>query len=115
MARTYRVTLRYPDGNAMFVGTIDAEEIIEIPKRDKAVLNGGPPPPHAANNGTGERMTDPQKRYLFRLLAAQKVEGKAAEEHLKTYFRVSRLADIPKESASAYIDQLVKDQKDAAS
>ena len=53
-------------------------------------------------------------RYLFRLLAAQKIETKAAEEHLRTYFRVSRLTDIPKESASAYIDQLVKDQKDAS-
>jgi uncharacterized protein YfaS (alpha-2-macroglobulin family) len=111
MSRTYRVTLRYPDGNAMFVGTVDAEEIVEIPKRDKPGLNGGPA---AANNG-GERMTDPQKRYLFRLLAAQKVEGKAAEEHLKRYFQVSRLGDIPKDAASAYIDQLVKDQKDAAS
>lgn len=112
MPRTYRVTLRYPDGNAMFVGTIDAEEIIEIPKRDKPAPNGGPPTPHASNSG--ERMTDPQKRYLFRLLAAQKVEGKAAEEHLKTYFRVSRLTEIPKDAASAYIDQLVKDQKDAS-
>lgn len=109
MSRIYRVTLRYPDGTAMFVGTVDAEEIIEIPKRDKPAINGGPPP--AANSG--ERMTDPQKRYLFRLLAAQKVEGKAAEEHLRTHFTVSRLTDIPKESASAYIDQLVKDQKDA--
>ncbi len=111
MGRTYRVTLRYPDGNAMFVGTVDAEEIIEIPKRDRPLLNGSPPP---ATNG-GEGMTDPQKRYLFRLLAAQNIEGKAAEEHLKTYFRVARLADIPKDGASAYIDQLVKDQKDAAS
>jgi hypothetical protein len=112
MARTYRVTLRYPDGNAMFVGTVDAEEIIEVPRRDKAAINGAAPPQASTS---GERMTDPQKRYLFRLLAAQKVEGKAAEEHLKKYFNVSRLADIPKDAASAYIDQLVKDQKDAAS
>ena len=111
MSRTYRVTLRYPDGNAVFIGTIDAEEILEIPKRDRPAGNGGPP----ATNNTGERMTDPQKRYLFRLLAAQKIETKAAEEHLRTYFRVSRLTDIPKDAASAYIDQLVKDQKDAAS
>jgi hypothetical protein len=114
MSRTYRVTLRYPDGTAMFVGTVDAEEILEIPKRDKPAFNGGPPSPAPASN-TGERMTEPQKRYLFRLLGAQKVEGKAAEEHLKKYFQVARLTDIPKDAASAYIDQLVKDQKDAAS
>ena len=110
MGRTYRVTLRYPDGNAMFVGTVDAEEIVQFPRQDRQPTNGGP-----STAQSGERMTDPQKRYLFRLLAAQKVEGKAAEEHLKTYFRVSRLMDIPKEAASSYIDQLVKDQKDAAS
>jgi hypothetical protein len=109
MGRTYRVTLRYPDGNTMFVGTVDAEEVIQTPTKDRPASNGGRP------TDTGERMTEPQKRYLFRLLGVQKVEGKAAEEHLKSYFRVSRLADIPKDAASAYIDELVKDQKDAAS
>jgi len=109
MATAYRVTLKYPDGTTMFMGTVHAEEIVQIPTKDRSAPNGGP------SAASGERMTDPQKRYLFRLLAAQKVEGKAAEEHLKTYFRVSRLMDIPKEAASSYIDQLVKDQKDAAS
>lgn len=109
MARTYRVTLRYPDGTTMFMGTVHADEIVEIPAKATTSPNGG----RSADNG--ERMTDPQKRYLFRLLGAQNVEGKKAEEHLKTYFRVSRLGDIPKDAASAYIDQLVKDQKDAAS
>jgi len=109
MATAYRVTLKYPDGTTMFMGTVHAEEIVQIPTKDRPAPNGGP------SAASGERMTDPQKRYLFRLLAAQKVEGKAAEEHLKTYFRVSRLMDIPKEAASSYIDQLVKDQKDAAS
>ncbi len=108
MPRTYRVTLKYPDGTTMFMGTVLAEEIIDVPTRE-ARTNGQP---HADN---GERMTDPQKRYLFRLLGAQGTEGKKAEEHLKSYFRVTRLADIPKQAASEYIDALVKDQKDAAS
>ena len=30
MSRTYRVTLGHPDGNAMFVGAVDTEKIIEI-------------------------------------------------------------------------------------
>jgi hypothetical protein len=106
--RSYRVTLKYPDGTTMFMGTVHAEEIIQTPTRDSTSSNG-------AAATTGERMTEPQKRYLFRLLAAQNVEGKAAEEHLKTHFKVSRLSDIPKDAASTYIDQLVKDQKDAAS
>lgn len=116
MAKSFRVTLNYPDGTTMFVGTLTAEEIVQIPPRSTAS-----PTTNASPNGggfaanSGERMTEPQKRYLFRLLGAQKIEGKAAEEHLKRYFQVVRLTDIPKESASAYIDQLVKDQKDAAS
>ena len=64
----------------------------------------------AGGNGNNEeKMTDPQKRYLFRLLAAQGMEGKSAEEHLKTYFNVASLKDVPKLAASGYIDQLAKD------
>ena len=109
MARTYRVTLKSPDGTTMFTGMVDAEETVQIPRQDNVPSSGTRPA------DDGERMTDPQKRYLFRLLGAQGVEGKKAEEHLKTYFKVFRLSDIPKQAASIYIDQLVKDQKDAAS
>ena len=112
MAHTYKVTMRYPDGTTMFMGTVVAEEISDTayqqPSGRPAASNNGPA------NSDGERMTDPQKRYLFRLLGAQGVEGKKAEEHLKTYFKVSRLTDIPKQAASIYIDQLVKDQRDAS-
>ena len=105
--RSYRITLKYPDGTPMFMGTVHAEEIIETPRPER-------PSPNGAQSDGSERMTDPQKRFLFRLLGAQGFEGKKAEEHLKTYFKVSRLTDIPKQAASIYIDQLVKDQKDAS-
>jgi hypothetical protein len=59
-------------------------------------------------------MTDPQRRYLFRLLAAQGTQGNKAEDHLKSYFRVARLSDISRSAASTYIDQLVKDRKDVS-
>lgn len=114
MARTYRVTLKYPDGNTMFIGMLTAEEIIQIPKPvDRPAQTNGQA--KTAQPDTGEPMSDPQKRYLFRLLGAQGVQGKQAEEHLKSYFKVSRLADISRQAASQYIDQLVKDHKDAAS
>lgn len=71
-----------------------------------------PPKP---NDTGGERMTEPQRRYLFRLLAAQNVTGKAAEKRLKDYFLVTALGDIPRQDASQYIDQLIKDRQDAAS
>jgi len=108
MARTFRVTMKYPDGTTMFMGTVLAEEIIETPAKERPAPNGGP----AAD--TDEQMTDPQRRYLFRLLAAQGIQAKKAEEHLKTYFGVGRLADVTRMAASTYIDQLVKDRKDVS-
>lgn len=55
----------------------------------------------------GDAMTDPQKRYLFRLLAEQDLEGEAAYQHLKDLFQVNSLSEITKLEASRVIDQLV--------
>jgi hypothetical protein len=92
----------------MFMGTVLAEEVTEAATKER-------PAAKAQQADGGERMTDPQRRYLFRLLAAQGIENKKAEEHLKSYFQVSRLGDVSRAQASQYIDQLVKDRKDAAS
>jgi hypothetical protein len=112
MTRTYKVAMRYPDGTTVFMGTVVAEEITEATQEQPSVRRA-PSKSDQSGADDAERMTDPQKRYLFRLLGAQGIEGKKAEEHLKTYFKVLRLIDIPKQAASTYIDQLVKDQKDA--
>jgi hypothetical protein len=110
MATTYRITLKYPDGSTMFLGTVLAEEVAHTtPATERPAANS------KSADSDGEAMTDPQKRYLFRLLAAQGMQGKTAEEHLRACFRVSRLGDISRSAASSYIDQLVKDRKDAAS
>ena len=58
-------------------------------------------------------MSEPQRRYLFRLLAAQKVTGKDAEKHLRDYFKVRTLDEVTKQAASDYISQLKKDHEDA--
>ena len=108
---TYRVTLKYPDGNTMFMGTMTAEE---IPSSEPAAPARPVQPPQG--NGPqdgGEQMTDPQKRYLFRLLGAQGITGKAAEDHLKKYFQVGAVKHIAKQAASEYINQLVKDKQEA--
>jgi len=103
--KTYRVTLKYPDGTTMFMGTVLAEEAVELPQPTQP--NGNP------GKDGGEKMTDPQKRYLFRLLGAQGLTGKAAEDHLKKYFQVAAVRDIAKQAASEYINQLTKDKKEA--
>lgn len=66
-----------------------------------------------ATGGNGEsRMTEPQKRYLFRLLAQQGVDGKGAEAHLKQAFQVTALREVSKSAASQLIEQMVADQKE---
>src|SRR2546426_3482026 len=107
MAKTYHVTLKYPDGTPMFTGIVLAEEIVEMPTNNQPSPNGTPPATSA------EKITEPQRRFLFRLLAAQKVTGKDAEKHLRDYFKVLNLADVPRQAPSEYIDQMDKDKKDA--
>ena len=94
-------------------GEVLAEFIVEADPVPVAEAAPAQPEKPATNHNAGERMSEPQRRYLFRLLAAQKVTGKDAEKHLRDYFRLVSLADIPKEAASKYIDQMVKDKKDA--
>jgi hypothetical protein len=110
MGKVWKLTLKNPDGTPFALLLADVEEFTD----------GAPPPkeaPGAGGNNAGgnteEKMTDPQKRYLFRLLGAQGIEGKAAEDHLKDYFRVASLKDVPKLAASGYIDQLAKGRKEA--
>jgi hypothetical protein len=112
MTRIYKVAMRYPDGTTMFMGTLVAEEVTDV-TTDQPSVRRAPSNNDQAGSDSAERMTDPQKRYLFRLLGAQGVSGKAAEEHLRQYFHVGKLADIQKASASDYINQLVKDKQNA--
>ena len=57
-------------------------------------------------------MTEPQKRYLFRLLAQQGMDGKAAEAHLKETLQVTALREVSKAAASQLIEQMVATQKE---
>jgi len=105
MGKLWKVTLKNPDNTPFALFLADVEEFNDAPAPPKEVPGAG------GNNE--EKMTDPQKRYLFRLLGAQGIEGKAAEEHLKDYFKVASLKDVPKLAASGYIDQLAKGRKEA--
>lgn len=60
----------------------------------------------AANTGP---MSEAQRRYLFRLMAAQGVTGEAAHESLKSLFRVGNLAQVNKMDATRANDQLLQD------
>lgn len=113
---TWRVTITSLSGEPLFALLVEREPVSEpaaapsspgapAPAPGRPVL-----PPRGGDNEP--KMTEPQKRYLFRLLALQGVEGDAAEDHLKEYFQVKSLKEISKAAASELINQMVKDQKE---
>jgi hypothetical protein len=111
----WHLTIRRPNGEPLLALLVECEPTSGATSAP-APERSAPTRPQATNGTAtaGEpKMTDPQKRYLFRLLGAQGVQGKDAEVHLKQYFRVVNLRDVTKTAASEYINQLAKDRKDA--
>ena len=113
----WHFTIRHPNGEPLVAFLVECEPTNGESRTAGPATELNPPArAQAATNGvaTGEaKMTDPQKRYLFRLLGAQGIQGKDAEAHLKQYFRVLNLRDVTKAAASEYINQLAKDRKGA--
>ncbi len=113
--RTYRFAVTTLDGQPVFTLLITREHM-DTQKSAPAPAPSAPVttrPNGPAAGGNGEaRMTEPQKRYLFRLLAQQGVDGKSAEAHLKQVFQVTTLREVSKIAASQLIEQMVADQKE---
>ena len=65
--------------------------------------NRGNPP------DSGPAMTDAQKRYLFRILADQGIEGDKAYARLKEIFQVETLKEVSKLEASRGIERLLEE------
>jgi hypothetical protein len=57
--------------------------------------------------GDESLMTDAQKRYLFRILADQGIDGDGAYQHLKQLFGVGTLKEVSKFEASKMIERLL--------
>jgi hypothetical protein len=56
-------------------------------------------------------MTVAQKRFLFRILADQGIEGDEAHEHLRKLFEVDTLKEVSKLEASGMIERLLEENK----
>ena len=115
-SKTYRLNITTTEGQPLFTVLITRERSeVEHPVLPSAPPARIPAPTLApALSGNGEpRMTEPQRRYLFRLLAQQGLDGKATEAHLKQAFQVTTLREVSKASASHLIEQMVADQKEA--
>jgi hypothetical protein len=65
----------------------------------------------AANNGSRNFITEGQRRYLFRILASQGMNGDVAQEHLKQLFGVESLASATKSDAASLIDRLLSGEE----
>lgn len=93
----------YESGNATF----KSPDLLGEKKGDQnAEQNQGD------TSGTDEKsMTNAQKRFLFRLMAGQGVEGEKAHERLKEYFQVDALKDVTKFEASKMIEKLLEENK----
>ena len=63
-----------------------------------------------SNRNNGDTITDPQKKYLFRLMAEKGLAEEAALEEIKSIFNVEKLNDISKIDASKAIEQLLEEQ-----
>jgi hypothetical protein len=81
----------------------------EIPLEDEAEKE--PEIRRSSETKTDEPMTDAQKRYLFRILAEQGIEGDKAHQHLKNLFQVDSLKEVSKLEASRMIERLLEENK----
>jgi len=77
------------------------------PRNGQASPRPVPPRPQPPATGATSLMSEAQRRYLFRLLAGQGVQGDAALEYLTGHFGVEDLAEVSKAAATALIDELV--------
>ncbi len=107
--------------DAVNCGVVSLEELDGV-GRDRAPSPGsGAPtasrparsatsPARARGNGANgsELMSEAQRRYLFRLMAAQGYQREAAEARLKELFEVSALSEITKAAATTMIDELLQ-------
>jgi len=62
-------------------------------------------------NGDRNAMTEGQRRYLFRILASQGMNGEVAHEHLKQLLGVDSLAAAIKSDAASLIDRLLSGEE----
>ncbi len=113
MGRTVRnLELRTAEGKLIVSLYLVEKEVESEGKQNQG--GNRRPESKTGNQGNGsqntEQMTEAQRRYLFRILAEQGIEGDAAFEKLKSLFDVSVLKDVSKRDASRMIEQLLGDQ-----
>ena len=119
---TKLIEVQTPKGEALFQFRI-VESVLsegEVPANQPPAASPAPskPPIPSGGNGTKpqngngkqtteEMMTEPQKKYLFRIMAERGKTGDEAHDHLKGLFKVKTLKDVTKLEASQMIETLL--------
>ncbi len=109
------IEIKTLDGKPILSLTVSDKEVVLRDLRDKNA-NHGTDTKGERNQTSGQQnndspMTDAQKRYLFRILADQNIEGDKAHEYLKKLFQVEALKDVTKFEASRMIERLLSETK----
>ena len=99
------------DGKVLFSFCLTEREEKEQPTLPDAKESAPQIGKEKTNGDTGEKMTSPQKRKLFRLLAVKGVTGEDAEAELKKRFQATNLDNVSKAEASQMIDKMLKEDK----
>ena len=113
MAKTFRVSLKYPDGTTMFMGTITAEEMDSVAQArpaspSAAPTDGNPTPQRPATGATGANgITEKKIKTLYAIVRREQrlTVNDEISKWLREHFRVRRLDDIPDDTATAFIKQ----------
>jgi hypothetical protein len=109
--------------DAVNIGVVSFEELAgeaveEQFARDEQLRNARPPRPRVVSAavaresvkdavGAAALMSESQRRYLFRLLAAQGLIAEAAHTRLKELFGVDSLTKVAKAKATELIDRIL--------
>ena len=109
------IELRTVEGRAILVLYLYEKEIVlEDSQETKAQKNLKEPEKEKAKASSKSEeplMTDAQKRYLFRILANNGIEGDKAHQQLKELFQVNSLKEVTKLEASRMIERLLEEAK----
>jgi hypothetical protein len=102
-----------PGASDLGSGAAEPAHATRLPRNGQSgsrTVSPRPQPPQ--QNGAVSLMSEAQRRYLFRLLAGQGVQGEAALQYLKGHFGVEELGEVSKAAATALIDELVGEPKE---
>jgi hypothetical protein len=112
-----RIELRTPDGKVILVLHLYEKEMAlkddSRASADQEREASKTKPQSSDSQKENPPMTDAQKRYLFRLLADQGIEGDKAHERLKELFQADSLKEVTKLEASKMIERLIEEAKGA--